>query len=94
MQSTTYGDLIEEKGMEWKNKLVELEERALKAGPDEVGKLADLRSGIAAALQELKTLDRQETVENTVEIKDKIVAIFHTIDESFTAFKEKTPFML
>jgi len=94
MQATTYGDLIEEKVMEWKNKLGDLETRALKAGPEEVGKLAGLRSRVDGAFQELKALDSQESVANTLEIKDKIVATFNDIDESFKDFTEKAPFML
>jgi hypothetical protein len=94
MQSTTYGDLIEEKVIEWKNMLADLESRALKSGAEEVGKLAGLRASVDAAFDELKALDSQENVANTLATKDKIVAKFNDIDEAFKAFTESAPFML
>ncbi len=43
---------------------------------------------------QLRHLDEQETVENTMETKDKILKIFSSVDQSFQGVEDKTPFML
>jgi hypothetical protein len=56
--------------------------------------MAQLKSAIDTATVQLHTLDNQETVGNTMETKDKILQIFHSIDKDFTWNEEQTPFML
>ena len=94
MQASTYGDLIEGKIAEWEQQIAEIEKRALKAGPELVAKVAILRTKVDTTARELKTLDGKENVANTVEIKDKILELFHAIDEDLQAFGEVSPFML
>jgi hypothetical protein len=98
MQSDTYKDIIDDKIAEWQNDLKKLEEKAGTATADAKGKLRaktnQLRSAIDKAVIQLRDLDEQETVANTMETKDKIVKIFTSIDKDFIGNEEKTPYML
>ena len=98
MQSSTYKDIIDDKIAEWKNSLKILEEKTGTATGDAKGKLraktSQLRSAIAKAEIQLRYLDGQETVENTMETKNKIVKLFTSIDKEFPKFEVKSPFML
>lgn len=98
MQSLTYRDIIDEKITEWQKGLLKLEEQADKAVADTKVKLTEkaeqLKSAIDAAAIQLRELDQQETVDNTLETKDKILKIFSSIDKDFPEFEGKTPFML
>ena len=98
MHSQTYGDLIEEKISEWRRGLKKLGMLADKAGVEQKGELRgrveELRAAIDAAVVQLRDLDKQETVANTMETKAKILDIFSSIDKGFSAYQEKTPFML
>ncbi len=98
MQSTTYKDIIDGKIAEWQVNLKKIEEQAGKASSDSQSrssaKVKDLKSAIDSAAVQLQTLGAQETVENTMATKDKIVEIFGAIDKQFTEFEDKTPFML
>ncbi len=96
MQSLTYKDIIDDKITEWQNSFKKLEEQVEAASSDI--KLNDrkeqFRSAIDTAIVQLRQLDEQETVANTMETKDKILQIFDSIDRDFKSFEEKTPFML
>lgn len=98
MESSTYRDLIDEKVIEWRKKLRDVEDRAQKMGADSRAKLEAqirrLRAGIDAAAVSLRSLDEQETVANTMQTKGKILEIFNTIDTDFKDCEEKSPFML
>jgi len=98
MQSFTYKDIIDDKIAEWKNCLKKLEEQAGKATPKTRSQLSakaeQLKSLIDAAAVQLRNLDEQETVNNTLETKDKILEIFTSIDKDFCGYEKKTPFML
>lgn len=95
---STYRDIIDDKVTEWQNTLKRLEEQVDKA-PSGVkaerrAKLDQFRSRIESAEIQLRTLDKQEKVENTMEIKDKILEIFGSIDREIPLHEEKTPYML
>ncbi|TKB24323.1 hypothetical protein FCL47_19260 [Desulfopila sp. IMCC35006] len=98
MQSTTYKDIIDGKIAEWQVNLKKIEEQAGKASSDSQSrssaKVKDLKSAIDSATAQLQSLDAQETVENTMATKDKILEIFGSIDKQFIEFEDKTPFML
>ena len=98
MQSFTYKDIIDDKVAEWQSGLKKLEEQSRKAPSDTKdtlsGKTKQLRSAIDKAIVQLRGLDEQETVDNTMETKDKILKIFTSIDKDFKGFEDKTPFML
>ena len=98
MQTLTYKDIIDDKIAEWQQGLQRLEQLAEKAASDTKAelrtKMAQLKSAIDTATVQLHTLDKQETVGNTMETKDKILQIFHSIDKDFTWNEEQTPFML
>ncbi|MGB3210938.1 MAG: hypothetical protein WBB19_09570 [Desulforhopalus sp.] len=98
MQSSTYNDIIEDKITEWHSSLTKLDKMVTKATSDSKNdlnaKITQLKSAIEVAKIQLYTLDKQETVGNTMETKDKILEIFNSIDKDFMGFEEKTPFML
>lgn len=98
MASSTYRDLIDDKVAAWQNALKRLEEQAAKASSEtrakRMAKLDRLRLEIDSAATQLHTLDRQEHAGNTMEIKDRILEIFNTIDKDFPRYEEKTPYML
>jgi len=98
MQSFTYKDIIDDKIAEWQSDLKKLEEQAGKATSDTKATLSaktkQLRSAIDKAIVQLRSLDEQETVDNTMETKDKILKIFTSIDKDFIGFEDITPFML
>jgi hypothetical protein len=98
MQSSTYKDIIDDKIAEWQNSLKKIEEKTGTATADAKGKLraktSQLRSAIDKVEIQLRDLDEQETVDNTMETKDKIVKLFTSIDKDLTGFEEKSPFML
>lgn len=96
MQST-YKDIIDEKITEWQSGLKKLEDYSGKASADKAkirAKVEDLKSAVDAAIVQLHDLDKQETVDNTVETKNRMLKIFSSIDKDFTGFEDKTPFML
>ncbi len=98
MQTLTYKDIIDEKVAEWQMGIKKLEEQMGKATSDSKARLQEkmtqLTSAIDSAIVQLKDLDRQETLSNTVEIKDKIMRVFDSIDRDFTGVDDRTPFML
>ncbi len=98
MPSLTYKDIIDDKIAEWQNSLKKLGEQAESATSDNKELLSTkkkhLRSAIDAAIVQLRHLDEQETVANTMETKDKILQIFSSIDKDFLGVEDKTPFML
>jgi hypothetical protein len=98
MQTFTYQDIIDDKVAEWQRGLKRLEELAGKATSGTKAelnaKMAQLRSAIDTATVQLHNLDRQETVGNTMETKNKILEIFHSIDKDFTWNENQTPFMI
>ena len=98
MASSTYKDIIDDKVAAWQIGLKKLEEQAAKASSTTKAelrsKLDQLRTKIDNAVIQLNTLDEQEKVANTVEIKDKILKIFNSIDKDFLRFEEQTPYML
>ncbi len=98
MQSLTYTEIIDVKIAEWGNNLKKLEEQVTTATPNIRAELNSktnkLNLAISKAIVELRKLDEQETVNNTVETKNKILTIFNSIDKEFIGDVEKTPFML
>ena len=98
MQSLTYKEIIDDKIAEWQRGLEKLEVQKDKFTADNKVqlnvKVAQLKSAIDAAIVQLHDLDQQETVDNTMETKDKILKIFSSIDKGFSEFQETTPFML
>lgn len=98
MESLTYKDIIDDKIAEWQNSLKKLEEQAGNATSDTKIKLnvkkEQFKSAIDTAIVQLRNLDEQETVANTLETKDKILKIFGSIDKDFKRYEDKTPFML
>jgi hypothetical protein len=99
MQSDTYKDIIDDKIAEWQNSLKKLEEQTGAARSDTKkdklrAKTNQLRSAIDKAIVQLRDLDEQETVANTMETKDQIVKIFTSIDKDFIGNEESSPYML
>jgi len=98
MHSMTYKDIIDEKTAEWQKGLKKLEDLAAKSATDTRtnldAKIEQLRSAIDLATAQLRHLDEQETIGNTVETKDKILKIFSAIDKDFIGFEKKEPYML
>ena len=98
MQTSTYQDLIENKIAEWQNSLEKLEERARKAGSGSQEQFSQLlqqmNSSVESATNELRSLSDQESAQNTITIKEKILKVFNSIDQDLKSFEEKTPFML
>ena len=98
MQSTTYRDIIDEKIAEWQQGLEELGKMTERATIENKGvlsaKVEELKSAIEDAIVQLHNLDEQETAQNTMETKERILNIFSSIDQDFTEYQEKTPFML
>ena len=98
MQSFTYTDIIDDKVAEWQSSLKKIEEQSGKAPSDtkatRSAKTRQLSSAIDKAIVQLRSLDKQETVDNTMETKDNILQIFTSIDKGFIGFEDKTPFML
>jgi len=98
MQSPTYRDIIDEKIAEWQQGLEELGKMTERATVENKGmlssKVEELKSAIEDAIVQLHNLDEQETAQNTMETKERILKIFSSIDQDFTEYQEKTPFML
>ena len=98
MQSLTYRDIIDEKIAEWQQGLEELGKMTERATVENKGmlsaKVEELKSAIEDAIVQLHNLDEQETAQNTMEKKERILKIFSSIDQDFTEYQEKTPFML
>jgi hypothetical protein len=98
MQYQPYKDIIEEKIAEWLTYLERLQEQKEKAAADiktQLGaKLEQLKPEIDAAIAQLRDLDQHETINNTMETKNKILEIFGSIDNHLADYQEKTPFML
>lgn len=95
MQSTTYTDIIDGKIAEWQEQLKKVEKQADKASSDiSSADLKDLRNSVNTAIAQLRSLDAQETADNTMATKDEILKIFRSIDTQFTEFVENSPFML
>ena len=98
MQSQTYRDIIDEKIDEWQQGLENLAKMLDRASADKKSLLSarvdELRAAIDVAVVQLKDLDARETVQNTMETKERILDIFSSIDKNFAEYQEKTPFML
>ncbi|SDP63532.1 hypothetical protein [Desulforhopalus singaporensis] len=98
MQSQTYRDIIDEKIEEWQKGLKKIEEIAVRAPStdrtDLIAQKDKLKAAIEAATAQLRELDEQETVQNTIETKDKILKIFSAIDRDLSKYDDSTPFML
>lgn len=98
MESTTYKDIIDDKLEAWQAALIKVAEQIEDGAPDTKTMLSEKREELKAAIEtttvKLRELDEQETVENTLETKDKILALFSSIDKEFAEFEKKTPFML
>ena len=98
MQSPTYRDIIDEKIAEWQQGLEELGKMTERATVENKGmlsaKVEELKSAIEDAIVQLHNLDEQETAQNTMETNERILKIFSSIDQDFTEYQEKTPFML
>jgi hypothetical protein len=98
MHSQTYKDIIDDKIGEWQQGLERLGKMVEKASVDQKDQLSakveEFKSTIEAAITQLRDLDAQETVHNTIETKEKILNIFSSIDKDFGEYQEKTPFML
>lgn len=95
MQSSTYGDIIEDKLAEWQGDIKRLEEQAKKSSSDSFkDEIVQLRKAITAAAQDLDELDKQETAGNTMETKARILKIFDTIDRELRSHSETSPYML
>jgi FtsZ-binding cell division protein ZapB len=94
----TYKDIIDDKVAEWQRDLQKLEERSKKASVDTRArlrmKIEQLKAAINTARFQLYTLDEQETADNTMETKDRILQIFDSIDRDFPWYDDKTPFMI
>lgn len=97
-QSSTYKDIIDDKVAEWQSGLTKLEDQVESAPAETKAKMAarfeQLKSAIDRAIDQLHNLDEQETVANTMEIKDQIIKIFGSIDKQFLGGGKTTPFML
>lgn len=98
MQSSTYKDIIDDKIAEWQSSLRKVETLSEKATSDQKSthnaQMEKLRSEIDSAIVQLRHLDEQETVDNTMETKDKILKVFNSIDQNFQRVEDKSPFML
>ena len=98
MQSPTYRDIIDEKIVEWQQGLEKLGIMTERAPAEKKSlisaKVEELKSAIDAAVEQLHNLDEQETAQNTMETKERILEIFSSIDKDFTEYQKKTPFML
>ena len=98
MQSLTYKDIIDDKIAEWQSNLKKFEDLTEKATTEGKTRLrsqiAQLKSTMDSAILELRHLDAQETADNTMETKNKILKIFSSIDQGFQGLEGKTPFML
>ena len=98
MQSQTYKDIIDDKIGEWQQGLEKLGKMVDKASIEQKEQLSarveEFKSTIDAAIAHLRDLDAQETAQNTMETKEKILNIFSSIDRDFGEYQEKTPFML
>lgn len=98
MASSTYRDIIDDKVAAWQNGLKKLEEQTAGASSETKvemkKKLDQLKVQIEKAVIQLRTLDEQENVKNTLEIKDKILQIFSSIDRDFPRYEGQTPYML
>lgn len=98
MQSSTYKEIIESKIAEWHNSLAKLEGHAETASAENkinlLRKIELLKAEIDTAIVQLRDLDKQEDISNTMVIKNKILEIFDSIDRGLTEYNAKTPFML
>ena len=98
MQSSSYSSLIDEKIEEWREKLAKLQERQNKTDAKDLEEftkqLKQLDLAVNSAALELRDLEGQENASNTMEIKEKILKIFDSIDKDLVDYEDKTPFML
>lgn len=98
MRTLTYKEIIDDKIAEWQRDLEKVEDHAAKAAADtktnHSSKTDQLKAAIDSAIVQLRQLDEEETVDNTMETKDKILKIFNSIDQNFREYEDKTPFML
>jgi len=98
MNSSIYRDIIDGKVAEWRNNLTKLEEQIAATDREKreelSAKIEQLRLAIDKAVVQLLQLDKQETVENTVETKNKILSVFDAIDKDFPHYEDITPYML
>ncbi len=98
MASSTYRDIIETKISEWQNSIQKLEERVHKTGSADKEKIGSMVNELNAAVKkaslDLRQLQREENDQNTLEIKEKILNIFDSVDKDLREYEEKTPYML
>lgn len=98
MEESTYRSLIDEKVTDWESSLAKLRTQADTASSDTRVKLVEMiekfRTEIDSAKARLIDLDEQETKDNTLEIKNKILHVFNSIDKEFKGYEDVTPFML
>lgn len=98
MESFTYQELIENKISEWRDNVDKLKERTPKTGSSEQQKINQMVNELSKAVEEagtqLRQLEKQENATNTMEIKEKILQIFESIDRNLATYKETTPYML
>lgn len=98
MASSTYQDIIDSKIEEWQNRFDALEKRMQKAGSTEREKHAasinELRATLTRAREDLRQLQEQENEQNTMEIKEKMLKLFNSVDKELSMYQEKTPYML
>lgn len=98
MESSTYRDLIETKISEWQNSIKKLEERIQKAGTADKEKIGamvnELNAAVKKASLDLRQLEEQVNDTNALEIKEKILDIFDSVDKDLRGYEEKTPYML
>lgn len=97
-QPSSYRNIIEAKIEEWHQRLAKLEMRARKESATSRekfrAKLDALSTAVNSAIIELRDLERQENDQNTMEIKNKILQVFESIDRDLVDYEDKTPFML
>lgn len=97
-QPSSYRNIIETKIEEWHQRLAKLEMQAGKEsapGREKFrAKLDALSTAVNSAVIELRDLEGQENDQNTMEIKNKILQVFESIDRDLVDHEDKTPFML
>ena len=98
MRSQTYRDIIDEKIAEWQQSVEKVQKMTEKATAERRNqlhaKIAELKLAIDTATEQLHDLDEQETPQNTMETKERILNIFSSVDKDLQEYQEKTPFML
>lgn len=98
MKTSIYRDIIDEKIAEWRSNLSRIEEQLAHADhrtKEELGaKVEKIRHQIDRAIVQLLILDKEETMANTVDTKNKIVEVFNSVDRDFPRYEDSAPYML